>query len=71
MPAYTHKGQLWPEVAALGSWRLRHCVALPAAAGGQEAQETLPLAWWGWAPPREAAPPKEGCPGLAAEGELA
>lgn len=41
-PAYTHKSQLWPEVAALGSWRPRHHVALPAASGSRGPRDPNP-----------------------------
>lgn len=41
-PAYTHKGQLWPEVTALGSWKPRHHVAVPAAAGSRGPRDPTP-----------------------------
>lgn len=41
-PAYTHKSQLWPEVAALGSWKPMYHVALPAAAGSRGPRDPTP-----------------------------
>lgn len=64
-PTRANSGQRWLLLAPGSQGTVWHCQLLQ----GQEAQETLPLAWWGRAPPREAAPPKEGCPGLVARRE--
>lgn len=64
-PTRANSGQRWLLLAPGSQGTVWHCQLLQ----GQEAQETLPLAWWGRVPLREAAPPKEGCPGLVARRE--